>query len=229
MTFKFSLYWVGSWRYEVLWTFLSGWEPGGENRKMAISDGRECYRTHNKSRVGGGEGSRWFCSHLDRLDDIPGFLTRSVRNSSLSVCFGFSDIEFRWACPRSLPNSGTLKHLWINFFLSRISQTFMMLVVLSRKYRASCRIYTKLIFSLGCHPALSELKLSNKEQFAKTNFTLYSLCKNGDAQFYSLSQHLLELRIICCKYREDTAAFNLALGSLEVPSPSLPRVPGTQR
>ena len=58
-----------------MWTFLSGSEPEGENRKMAISDGRECYRTHNKSRVGGGE----------RLDDIPGLLTRSVGRSSLTV------------------------------------------------------------------------------------------------------------------------------------------------
>ena len=44
-------------KHSGLWTFLPGrgWEPEGENRKMAISDGREYYRTDNKSRVGGRE------------------------------------------------------------------------------------------------------------------------------------------------------------------------------
>ena len=33
----------------------------------------------------------------------------------------------------------------------RMTPTFIMLLVLSTKYRASCQIYTKLIFSPGCH------------------------------------------------------------------------------
>ena len=94
-----------------------------------------------------------------------------------------------------------------------MTQTFIMLLVLSTKYRASCQIYTKLIFSLGCHRCPS-LNFTTKNNLLRQILLSFIYAKMVTLSFFNLylwkkpsgqAVYRLELRTIWFQL-EDIAA-----------------------
>ena len=87
------------------------------------------------------------------IKHLSGHLYMCSQCSVLCVLVSIMTMYYILSCQRSkvklvfLCSAQTL----VDGMFFRMTPTFIMLLVLSTKYRASCQIYTKLIFSLGCH------------------------------------------------------------------------------